>query len=238
VRDRLLVERLVALLTLQVTAFAVISGYDTLTNGSVRLLCTKHGWSTNILILLYWGGPVVLYSVAEAVRRGGMRGWRYLGLWNAKRKVRRSKVSAVTPREIVATLRRAETRGELSKDELRVLEGIAAELETKELEMLNMLDDPVLWAEVSGIEYPTRTTHTRATLMEFALPCLRGQRYDSSIERLRAKQLVILGPDDLHAPVSGRDVLRPATTPLGHKLAYLVRQCQTEARSRQMLVSW
>lgn len=229
-RERILVKRLLALLAVQTTVFTVISGYDALTDGSVRQLWTEQGWSIHTLIVLYWAGPIVVYSVGEALKRAGKRGWRYIGAWQAKRKVRGSIDSPVTPGEIVAALGRAERRGELSKDELRVLERSVWDLEATELEMLKMLDDPVLWAEVYGIEYPAWATDTRSALIEFALPFLRGQRYDCSIERLSKKQLLMLGPDDLHAPASGSDVLRPVTTPLGHKLAYLVRQCQTEVR--------
>jgi len=223
-------QRLSVLLGAQVAMFGAITGYDELTGGAVHAWLMDRGWPIHIVIVLYWLGPVVLYTIGETLKVAVPRSLRFLAGWYWRWKLGRAVHLHITAREILVAVSRAESRGLLSKDEARVLERAARDLEPIEFEILVLFDDPTGWAKKHGIQYPQWATASRSQLLEFAIPSFKRQRqhYNHFIRRLQAKRLLLLGPDALSIVLSRSELLRSITTPLGHKLAYLKENVRTK----------
>jgi hypothetical protein len=219
------VKRLVVLLGAQATIFGVITGYDQLMDGAARTWLIDQGWSIPIAIALYWVGPIILYISAETIRMVTAWGLRFLTGWFLEWKLERAIHLNITAEEILSAINRAESRGLLNKDEASMLERVTRDLEPIEFEILVLFDDPTDWAGKLDARYPQLTSARYSQLLEFAFPPFKGQknRYGYYIKRLHTKRLLLLGPDDMNTVLSENELLRPRTTPAGHKLACLIK---------------
>lgn len=129
-------------------------------------------------------------------------------------------------REVITALHQAAARGLLGEVEASFLGEAVEGLGPLEFEIIELFDNPSNWSEQRNVQLPSRGSVSRSQLLETAIPSLKGMNmlYDQYVERLYAKRLLLLSSDSLHqVVVFGDELLKPMTTPMGHKLAHLMR---------------
>lgn len=124
---------------------------------------------------------------------------------------------------ILGAIRWANYLGIIEKAEQEDLEHVIADLGQAEFEMIELFDDPIGWVKERGIKYPTSEAGSRSELLEAAIPSLKGKReqYDRYIKKLHTRGLLAI--DTLHTVIPSEGILQAVTTPLGHKLAQVIK---------------
>lgn len=227
-----MIKRIVGVLGGLIAFLGVVAVYDQLTDGSVRRFFTGQGLSVFVVLLLYFAFPIGFYISITLVLKLYYT-LRTLVNRLMKRKVTCLSCHSISPDEIMGFINKAEVRGVLEKDEARTFTRFVQDMEPIEFDILELCDNPNGWADNFGIDYPQWKIGKRIQVIDFALPPLPGKQdsYNSYIEKLHYKQLLSVSRETLHQVVSGRELLEPMTTPVGHRLAYIVRRVRVQQTS-------
>ena len=218
-------KRLSIVFAIQSVIFTTAIGYDQLTQGGIRTFLSQKDYSTGIVIILFWILPFVITISLETIFQFGK--WSAIFIKNKYIfwQLSKRKIPSLSHKELLRVIYSANQRGLLKLDEMEKLEKLVKDLDSIDILLLEFLDNPFA---VSG--YVTELQERKSTyysLFRITFPFFSKQMEElirPSILKLFQLELITINFDDFKAKVPENFQKTYSTSPLGHKLIYLVKK--------------
>jgi hypothetical protein len=215
-----MLKRLGILLSLQASFFAVILGYDQLTKSGVQEFLDQMGWNITLVLIAYWLIPPALLALIGFGITLGNQTYQATYRYYHKFLIRRFELPSLG--ELTTKIERAEKRGLLSHEESGFLKKAILALIPIDFIVLIFLDNPAEWVRKYRIKDSFSSRPNYIQIMGIVFPVFDSESdYENSLKRLSSAHLIL--QEEVDTVISKGEQLQPITTPIGHKVVYLIK---------------
>jgi len=215
-----MLKRLVILLSLQASFFAVILGYDQLTKSGVQEFLDRMGWNIALVLIAYWLIPPALFALLEFGIKLGNQAYQAIYRYYHKFLIRRFELPSLE--KLTTKIEKSEKRGLLSHEESGFLKKTMLTLIPVDFIVLIFLDNPAEWVGKHRIKNSFSSRPSYIQIMGIVFPIFDSESdYENSLKRLFFANFIL--QEKIDTVISEGEQLPPITTPIGHKVVYLLK---------------